>query len=100
MFQPYLQKIAKPIGDILQFHLLDVIGGKVYQPISDRIIMTLDEALELIGWAFGNLEETLYHGLPDGADAERDEYDEELVFDIAKAVAAWNKRKDENRNQN
>lgn len=53
--------------------------------------ISLIDALGLIGLAFGNLEDTLYSGLPNGKDSDWC-YDEQLVFDIAKTVQSWNKR--------
>lgn len=59
--------------------------------VRDRDPMTLDEALRLIGDAFGNFDRTLSDGLPDGDDSDWG-YDEQLVKEIAEAVVRWNAR--------
>lgn len=68
-----------------------MISGMMMAKLSPEKEISLTDALDLIGLAFGNLEDTLYSGLPDGKDSDWC-YDEQLVFDIAKAVQAWNSR--------
>jgi len=54
--------------------------------------LPLEEDLEVIGNTFGDLEETLRDGLPDGPDPDF-EYDEQLVQEIADACRRWQERR-------
>lgn len=51
----------------------------------------LEQSLAECGDAFGNFDETLAEGLPDGSSPEWG-YDLQLVFDIAEAVRRWKTR--------
>lgn len=54
----------------------------------------LEEALSEIGDAFGNFDETIVQGLPDGCNSEWG-YDRQLVLDLAEAVKKWKERVEE-----
>ncbi len=54
-------------------------------------VNTLTKDLDVIGNTFGNIEETIYQGLPGGPNEEWG-YDAELVHDIAEACRRWKQR--------
>lgn len=53
--------------------------------------MTLQEAIDEISLALGNVDETLLQGLPEGSNPEWG-YDEQLVLEIGQACKSWDER--------